>query len=278
MLHLSNSSNKRGRPSFFKTLFFSVVCVAMLLAGWFYPQVMSSIQNFGVQVFAPVMYVLRLPVNGVESITATLEDHWGAMVENQALREEVERLRRELNASAGLPRENAELRQLLYMASEKVPNPIAAKVLLDSSSPYAHSVLINVGKEKDIKNGNAVLDGQGLVGRVLSTGRGVSRVLMITDFNAHFPAMIAETGVQGLVHGQNSERPLFVPAVNDFDIENGQLVVTSGVAGLFPEGIPIGRIFLKDGQMQIVPEANMQKLTQVLIDRRTSPDFVTGGE
>lgn len=278
MPSLSLSSNKRGRPSLLKTLGFVVLCLGLLVGGWFYPQTMTGVQNFGVQVFAPVMYVLRLPVTAVESIGQTLDNHWNAMVENEALKEEVARLRQAMNASAGLLRENGELRQLLYMASDRVPNPIAAKVLLDSSSPYAHSILINVGSEKEIKNGNAVLDGQGLVGRVLSTGKGVARVLMITDFNAHFPAMIAETGVQGLVHGQNNDKPVFVPAVNDFDIENGQLVVTSGVAGLFPEGIPIGRIMLKDGQMQIVPEANLQKLTQVLIDRRTSPAFVGGGE
>lgn len=276
MRQFASSTTKRGQPSFLRTLGFISVCVALLVGGWFYPQISSRAQNLGVQIFTPVMYVLRLPVTLVEDIGQTLDKHWGAVVENQALKEEVIRLRQALNASAGLPRENAELRQLLYMAAEKVPNPIAAKILLDSSSPYAHSVLINVGSEKDIQNGNAVLDGQGLVGRVLSVGKGVARVLMITDFNAHFPAMIAESGIQGMVHGQNTDKPIFIPAMNDFDIENGQLVVTSGVAGLFPEGIPIGRIILKDGVMQIVPEANLQKLTQLLIDRRTSPNFVGG--
>lgn len=274
MAYFSSTPHKRHRSSMVRLVGFVLLCVGLLLGGRFYPDAVSRAQSLGVQLMTPVLYTLRLPVTLAENVGDFFDAHWNAMVENQALKEEVARLRQTLNASVGLPRENAELRQLLYMASEKVPNPIAARILLDSSSPYARSVLINIGSEKGVEVGHAVLDGQGLVGRVLGVGRGVARVLLITDFNAHFPAMVAESGVQGLVHGQNTDKPIFVPVMNGFDIENGQLVVTAGVAGLFPEGIPIGRIILKNGVMLLVPEANLNKLTQVLVDRRTSPNFV----
>ncbi|HTI84989.1 MAG TPA: rod shape-determining protein MreC, partial [Alphaproteobacteria bacterium] len=139
-------------------------------------------------------------------------------------------------------------------------------VIGESGGPFARSVLINAGSSDGLSRGQAVVNGDGLVGRLTDVGDSAARVLLLTDLNSRVPVVIEETRERAILAGDNSDRPTLAYLPPDARITSGQRVVTSGNGGVLPPGLQIGTVSVgRDGVPRVQPFVNWSKIEFVRI-------------
>ena len=114
------------------------------------------------------------------------------------------------------------------------------------------TLIAYIGIPNQTQKGQAVTTGEGLVGRISERGVLSSRILLITDINSRIPVLMEKSRTRGIMVGDNTYRPQISFTPNDAVIDIGDRVVTSGAAGVFPPGIPVGIISsIKNGIIKI---------------------------
>ncbi|MBK8175949.1 MAG: rod shape-determining protein MreC [Rhodospirillales bacterium] len=217
-------------------------------------------------VAVPVLEVLSEPADALARVLEGAQRWINVADENARLREERERLLRWQAIAQRLEVENAGLRQLLKVVPEPQATYRSARVVADSTGVFAQSVLISAGSLAGIERGQNVLTGEGLVGRIVGVSARASRVLLITDLNSRVPVFVGPSNVRAVLAGDNSERPKLVHIVPGAAIEPGDLVVTSGIAGGFPPGLPVGSIDKVDDEVvTVTPNIDRNRLEYVRI-------------
>ena len=196
---------------------------------------------------APVLDVLSRPVATVSDVVAEVRQFVNLRSEVGRLREENERLRHWQAAARKLDHENAAYRDLLNLVPEPRPRFVTARVIGDSGGAFVRTVLITAGAGDGVRKGQAVVNGDGLVGRVVETGARSARVLLLTDLNARIPVVVESTRVAAILAGDNTDRQRLVFLPDDARVSPGERIVTSGRGGMLPAGLPIGVIASVDG-------------------------------
>ena len=118
---------------------------------------------------------------------------------------------------------------------------IVAKVLIDKSSPYLKSIIINRGSRSGVLKGMPVLDKDYLIGRVVETNYLSSRVLLLSDLNSRIPVTFGEDGIQAILKGNGSSKLVLEYLPKDYVVKEGLKIFTSGKDRIFVAGSPIGR-------------------------------------
>ena len=172
-----------------------------------------------------------------------------------------------------IKRENDRLRALLASPLRPDTKKMVAEIVAVDSDPYTQQVVINRGEADGLYEGQAVIDSQGLVGQVLYVGKLTSRVLLITDVTHAVPVRIERNGIRLIASGIGSFDHLthnFVP--HSADVQEGDLLVTSGLGGVFPEGYPVAKVTYVDqdesrafAAIESKPAANIDRLRYVLL-------------
>jgi len=264
------SLRRRKKLNTVKFITYMVLSFSVILYQQFYPQSASKFLLSIHSVVSPITYVTRQPSLAAENILSGLSSYFNAIEENKVLRQENEKLREYYKQSLVFIAENRDLRYLMNMAEYVEFDTVLASVFLDSSNLYANSFIIDLGSKDGIKTGFAALTAEGLVGRVLEVDEEFSRVLLIDDYNASIPVRILETGVQGIIKGQNTHE--FVTLITkevSSEVKEGQHVVSSSVQGLFDDGIPVGIVSsVTENEIKISPYANLNRVNKVLIIKR----------
>jgi len=192
--------------------------------------------------------------------------------ENQRLLQEIQKLRQEniLLQEAALA--NQRLRALLEFKKQSPFKLIAAEVIGVDPSLYFESFLINKGKKEGIKRGMAVLGLDGVIGKILKESDSFSVVLLLIDPGFALDAIIQRTRTQGIVEGIGNGLCRMKYILGSEDVRIGDLVISSGLEGFFPKGIPIGKVIFikKDGgsafqELIIQPVVNLKKTEEVLV-------------
>ena len=144
--------------------------------------------------------------------------------------------------------ENSQLRKLIDEQVKSSSDLVSARVILDKQSPYLNSFVINIGNNKNIKNGMAVLDGKNFIGRVVDVNYFSSRVLLVTDLNSKIPVLSNPSETHAILSGRGEREPSLDYLPEKHVIEDGDIIFTSGREGIFSPGIPIGKAKIyKDG-------------------------------
>ncbi len=231
------------------------------------------VQDIGVQALEPIQWASSGPARGISEFFQTLSSMSKLREENARLREQVENLTRETVRVPELERENQELSaQLNLKHSEPTYQWISAKVIYYDPSNLVQSITIDRGSKDGVREGMTVITPAALVGRVVRTSPATSRVMLITDASSSVTAMIQSSRTKGVVNGQRRELLLMKYIPQSETLRTGDRVITSGVGGIFPEGILIGQvtnISQKDTDMfqeaQIEPAVNFDTLETVLV-------------
>jgi rod shape-determining protein MreC len=213
-----------------------------------------------------VVAPLRRFGDGVRDLAATRS-------ENQRLRSEVDELRERRRAVVDLEREVSELRALLGYRSDSGLATVAARVIAVSPSNFEWTMTIDAGERDGVRRGMAVVDANGLVGRVLSTTPTASRVLLVVDPNFSVAARVAGSSALGSVDGRGSDAMRFSPLDPRVTVGRGEEVVTATFRGSsIPAGIPIGRIVSEDTRssrlasvFELLPFVDAARLDHVLV-------------
>jgi rod shape-determining protein MreC len=169
--------------------------------------------------------------------------------------------------------ENDRLRALLHSPVRVDVKTMLAEILSVDGDPYSQQVVINRGANDDVHEGQAIVDDQGVVGQILHAGTITSRVLLITDVSHAVPVRIERNGTRLVASGTGNINRMSINHVsNSTDIKPGDLLVTSGLGGKYPEGYPVARVTIvkKDesrpfAYVQSEPIAQINRLRYLLL-------------
>jgi rod shape-determining protein MreC len=204
-------------------------------------------------------------------------------VENEALKQELQTLQVRLQQERAEAQRTDNLRQLLELRERAQLDTVAAEVIAGPATPDFQTVTIDKGSSERLATDMAVISPAGVVGRLILPSRRASKVQLLIDANAAAGAMIERTRVQGVVMGvgDGTLRMQYVPGTAD--VKTGDLVVTSGIDGIYPKGFVIGTIEHTDRgdgayyEIVVRPAVDFARLEEVLIVR-TPPASRAAGE
>jgi len=215
---------------------------------------------------APILEVLSQPIDAVARVAEHVQSWIALHDENARLSRDREHLLQWQTVARHLEAENETLRQLLRFVPEPDARFVTARVIADSGGAFAHSLLLSAGGSSGVGKGQAVVTGEGLVGRIAGVGDGAARVLLITDLNSRIPVLVGSDRTRAILAGDNSNRPKLVYLKPDAVVSAGDQVVTSGHAGAFPPGLAIGAVAsVSDGEIRVTPFVERSRLEYVRV-------------
>jgi rod shape-determining protein MreC len=238
------------------------------------------VQNGTLRVVAPLQEGSARAIQPLRDGWNWVADLFGAKSENERLREEVETLRAAVAEELTTQAENDELRALLDMRRGRVfPKDVdfvPARVIARSPTVWYSTVTIDVGSDDGVAQFDAVVNGQGLVGRIESVKATASQVQLLTDQQSYVDAMVVPGLAEGLVAGSVAGTVSLQYVAKSEEIKTGQFVVTSGRQGsIFVRGIPIGQVESVGSQevelyqsVTVRPSVDFRKLDVVMVVRR----------
>jgi len=199
--------------------------------------------------------------------------------QNEELRRENDLLRRQVQGLGEVGRRNLHLERELAFKERLPLHSLTARVIGYDASNWWKSIQIDRGSGDGLTNNLAVLNADGLIGKIISVTKGESRVLLLTDPNCKVSALLQnpprEPGVvAGIKTGFSSSPRCVMTYVNrDAKIKPGEPVISSGFGGIFPKGIPIGSVTRVEMNKQtgmyqdveIKPAVNFRLLEEVMV-------------
>ena len=139
-------------------------------------------------------------------------------------------------------------------------------MIAEEGDAFSHSLIAYTGKASNPQKGQVVLTEKGVVGRLDKVGKMYSKILLITDINSRIPVMIEKTRVRGILAGDNELQPKLVFTPLFSEIKVGDRIVTSGVAGVFPSGLPVGVVSqVSKREIRVLPFADLDRVEYVKI-------------
>jgi len=211
------------------------------------------------------------------AVTGSVRHGWSdyvglrqARAENETLKRQLADAQIQLQEQRALADRTRSLSQMLELREGLELKTTAADIIGAGSTPDFRTVTIDKGQRQGLSTDMAVIAPAGVVGRIVVPGAFASKVQLLIDRNAAAAALVARSRAQGLVAGTGEMRfrMEYVPTVSDIVV--GDTVVTSGLDGIYPKGLVIGRIDSIDKtgsswQIGIVPAVDFSSLEQVLV-------------
>ncbi|MGH7046906.1 MAG: rod shape-determining protein MreC [Stellaceae bacterium] len=189
---------------------------------------------------APGLDAFSRPLAAMDNAIADVRRVFLIYQANVRLSEENRRLLHWQEAALTLAADNEQLRKLLRLVPQSPVSYVTARVIASSGGTYVRELLVDAGSDDGVARGQAVISGEGLVGRVLEVGRHAARILLITDLNSRLPVRDERSGQRGILSGDNSARPLLRYLDPAAAVSHGDRIVTLGKGGIFPPGLPVG--------------------------------------
>lgn len=190
----------------------------------------------------PALEFASLPSAYVRRNWRRIEGYVDSIDEMEQLKEENERLRQWQWQVEQLEWRLARMRELLHAVDEPALPFKSSRVIADAGGPFTRAVLINLGREDGVRSGSAVINAEGLVGRVVHVGAGASRVVLLNDVNSRIPVVVGPRAVRAVMIGDNARRPRLDFVAEGADIFPGDEVYTSGDDGILPRGLRVGAV------------------------------------
>ncbi len=194
--------------------------------------------------------------------------------ENERLNRELERLRLENGITNELLLENERLRDLLAFKKLHSPSSVMAQIIGKDSSPSSRTITIDKGEDSGLEKDMAVVTASGVVGKVQAVLPGTAKVVLLTDPASTLAVRVQRNREEGLLEGK-LERCALKYVSYYADIQEGDLLVTSGLDGIYPKGLPVATVVKvtkhEANAFQTViakPAATLSRLEEVLVFRK----------
>ncbi len=260
------------------TFFFLILGCVILLTSIVKPSAVGGLRIGVTDTVSPVLSAVSRPFQNMVEAFSSVSGMAELRAENAQLKAENIRLREWYQTALMLQAENQSLQELLNLKVDTAHKFITARVISDFGNAYVKSVLVAAGKNEGVKKDHAVLASEGLVGRVIDTGKNSARVLLITDLNSRVPVIIEGSSQKAILAGTNDKMPVLKHLPPDSGVVKGARIVTSGHGGKFPAGLAVGRVLPGiDSQWNVELYANMNQVTHVrVVDTQSDPNLVRG--
>lgn len=256
-------------------VFMLTLAIALLLLGRAETYVFDRARQVATDMAAPLLELASRPVAATRRLIERTDEYAYVFDENERLREENARLMEWRDVALKLEAKLARYEALLNVQVDPEIKYLSGRVISDNGGPFVETVIVNVGAEKGVKSGQAVIDTEGLVGRVVATGPKASRVLLLTDLNSRIPVTIEPAAYKAILAGDNTDWPRLDYVSNAGSVSPGDRVVTSGDGGLIPPGLPIGLVIqTDDGLLRVQTFAERNRLDFVRLLQYDFPNQI----
>ena len=225
----------------------------------------------------PNFSFLLNPITNFGKVVTDFRAYNRVYKQNQELKNELQKMQGWREAALQLEQANAKLRALNKLKLNPSLVFLTGEVLADVGGPFNQSALINVGALDGIKEGAAVLDGLGLVGRIATLGKETSRIIFLTDSNFSIPVTILPIRAKAIMRGNNSLFPELSFFDSEAKIQPGYRVVTSGSDGYFVPDLLIGSVIESESNFLINLAADFANIEFLRVLRTSKNKTIDDG-
>lgn len=280
-----NAGASKPRSGRLRRILFAVLVVAIVAATLFFLMMRSGgqisiFENALGSLITPVQNAFHTVSDKARNLVSNFRSYGALQDEYEAIAFENEQLRMELVSAEEASQENERLKNLLEAKDTyESLDPIYAKVIARDAGPWFETFSVNRGSNAGVSAGMAVVNGDGLIGRVYEVGLNYAKVITIIDTRSAVACLMQRTRDNGVMRGQISDSSssaecfvYYLPNVNS--ITPGDVVVTSGTDSLYPKGLKIGSVSAlsldagSEGTYAVVsPSVDFQRIEEVFILR-----------
>ena len=233
---------------------------------------LRKVQGLVVSLTAP-------PLQGLEYLGRSVKRVWleyfylvGLRQENADLSHKIEEYRQKEVRYQEALQAQTHLEALLDLKRQVALPVIGARVIAYDPSLWSRCAIIDQGKAQGVKEGMPVLAPQGLVGRIVEAYPQYSKVMLIVDRKSGADAMVQRTRVRGILQGKGGNRCSLEFVPKSADVQPGDLVLASGLAGLYPKGLVFGKVTQANKknpgvfqEIEVTPAVDLSALEEVLV-------------
>jgi len=227
-----------------------VAGIALILIARFDPLAFEGIKGLALDVTAPVTKLTRPIVRGGGSLASDVGDYFGAVSENKSLRKQLADAQRGLVQARVLAFENARLKRTLKLVGEQSQPIVAARIVGSDLTGTRRFATLAAGSADGVAPGQPVRAADGLVGRIAEVGAHASRIVLISDGGSAVPLRVVRTGEPVLGEGRGDGAiEVHSTVVGGAGFRRGDLLVTSGVGGVYPPDLPVAVVTSVSGEI-----------------------------
>lgn len=248
----------------------------------------SPFLNLAQEILYPFEYAWRLSVNFITGNWSHYFYLVGLQKENEALKKQLTYLEAKILDYNHQIAEVSHLRELLNFSASFNKKILIAEVIGSMGHAPFQTIRISRGDKQGIRIGMPVISAKGVVGRILRTGHNFADVQRLGDAHFNIDVVIERNRIRGILKGLDDNRCL-LQLHRRADVRIGDTIVTSGMSGAFPKGLPVGTVvrisYEMDNISQVItikPWVEPQGLSELMVLQQTSDDIdtiaETGGE
>jgi len=234
---------------------------------------LSTLRTYLTSLVSPLQYIADLPGALLDWSASSLTSRQKMLEENSRLTNQITLMNEKLQRFVVLEDENNNLRELLDAPVREGMYRMIAELMAVDNNPYSHQIVINKGAIHDVYKGQPVLDDTGVVGQIVEVGTTNSRVLLISDITHAIPVRVSRNNIRMIVNGGGSLNELSLNhIVHSGDIQEGDLLISSGLGNIFPAGYPVATItnIVRDESLPFAsitakPSAQLDRIKYLLL-------------
>ncbi|MBY0574443.1 MAG: rod shape-determining protein MreC, partial [Undibacterium sp.] len=228
------------------------------------------------QVLATTLYPLQMLALTPRDALTSLSNYFAS---TSALEKEVAQLKQQqlanalvLHKSNFLATENAQLRQLAELKQRTATPSLTAEILYDARDEVTRKIIINKGLKHGLALSQPVIDERGVIGQVTRVFPLTAEVTLLTDKNQSIPVQLERNGLRSVIGGRGRSPYLEMRVTTNADVKIGDVLVTSGIDGVYPEGLQVAKVALVENKatttfetILCIPAAGLDRHKQLLV-------------
>ena len=236
---------KQGPSALSRLALYSALALFLMVADARF-QITDPLRKAVGAVLYPVQWLMLQPVELAGHGAGYFQALQTAQQEADGARQRMTQMSQRANQAEQLLQENAQLRKLLELRERLATPAQAAQAIYDAPDPYTRRVIVDRGQSAGIELGSPVLDEFGVLGQVTRVLPFLSEVTLLVDRDQAIPVLNPRTGARSVAYGDpvvghgGSMELRFMPS--NADVQEGDLLTTSGVDGVYPPGLPVARV------------------------------------
>ena len=281
MVELSHDSRPiigRGPPLGATFLTLALASVALMVADKRYNQ-LEQVREWLSAAAYPVQAAVDLPFRAWDWVTDSFADRSRLREENLELTARLRLANLQLQRFAALEDENRRLRDMRENSAGVADRVLVASIMNVDLDPFRHRVLVDKGARDGVFKGQAVLDAEGIFGQVSQVHAETAEVILISDAEHAIPVQSNRSGLRTIAVGTGDSDRLSLPFVTvESDLKAGDLLISTGIGGVFPRGYPVAEVTRVDrtaaatfALVDARPTARLDRYREVLLVWFTPP-------
>lgn len=232
----------RGPAPFVRVVFFSVLAIFLMVLDSRFGY-MEPLRQGLLWIAYPIQRAATAPITLFEKVSEFFVSQTQLQQENATLRGERLQAAQDVLRLQALEQENAQLRSLLSARERQPLKSVFAEIVYHGRDPFTRKVIIDRGSQDGIEAGQPVIDVGGVVGQVTRVHPLISEVTLVIDKEHAVPVQVVRNGLRGVAYGSGDGTTMELRFMaTNAEIENGDMLVTSGIDGVYPPGLPVAKV------------------------------------